>query len=178
MAAVYVGRDAANPSNSANSRLIAELLPLGLHVHADCERSRSAPEQPVSLETMQEQVGVEYAGLPLAVGRTLPEGYLLVDAHRCSASGREVLHLVLGGTEGRTSLVVAREDGLTAHTELEIANLEAGAFHASGFTATSHLVCVVSESPGTRRMAGEIAPVMRNYLTSHPVYGHTGRWMG
>lgn len=147
------------------SRQADEAFRPGLADHLHCTVSRRYPDQFPSNDAMSADDRIEPAlsGLTKIVRALAPEGYTLVQAHRCSRLGRRYLHYAYRNQEGRlASLVVSPK----VEGPLPFIEAVAGRYRISAFDAGAYSAWVVSdvEDERTRSLAARMREPVRDFL--------------
>jgi anti-sigma factor (TIGR02949 family) len=149
---------------------------LGDHVHCGVFRKYSKADQP-GLQQMESDLGPDYKGLLGVVAPHVPEGFHVVQGHRCKYHGRQFVHLIMKSDNQLISVVIARKQaGETFRNSTLVPVIEHGGvpiyhsnvqrFDMSGFETRDHLVYLISDAPATenRELMIALAPGIGNYL--------------
>ena len=154
-------------------------LDVGLKHHVHCVGDRTPGTVAPSPETLEANLGPEYAGLVAVVREHSPGDLAVADAHRCSSNGRRFVHLVMREDDGLVSLLVTergetalpREDALGAVEDsgLHLKASREGSLGVSGFVTSEHLVYVVSGASNAPapKIASAVGPAVRQFLVAH-----------
>jgi anti-sigma factor RsiW len=162
---------------SISSRVTAIMrVGLGDHVHCGVFRKYSKANEP-SLQKMESDLGPDYKGLLQVVARHIPEGFRVVQGHRCRYHGRQFVHLIMKSDGQLISVVIAhKQNGETfrnsplvpviEHGGLPIYHDDVQRFDITGFETRSHLVYLISDVPtkDNRQLMIALAPSIGDYL--------------
>jgi hypothetical protein len=146
---------------------------LGDHIH--CSIFRKYPENPPTVEQMEEKLGADYKGLLPLVAPAVPEGYRVVMAHQCSYAGRHFVHLTMRKGSDAISLVITRKnDGETMNGlspamnagGVPVYRTSTESYQVAGFESEHYLAFVVSDLKGkvNLQIAAALAPAVRQLL--------------
>jgi anti-sigma factor (TIGR02949 family) len=164
---------------SISSR-VASIMRVGLgdHVHCGVFRKRSNADEP-SLQRMESELGPDYRGLLAVLTPHVPDGFRVVQGHRCNYHGRQFVHLIMRSDSQLTSIVIAhKEEDETFRNSTLVPVIEHGGlpvyhdnvqrFDITGFETRDHLVYLISDVPATdnRRLMMALAPGIGRYLAN------------
>ncbi len=132
------------------------LLRTGLEDHLDCVLHQSD-------EPIRGPAAVEYLEVKTSVAAALSKDQRVVDFHECHHHGRTLTHLVIEGSQGLISLVVARRR-LGEAIEARQAKLENLA--VSAVETKSHFILLVSPRslPDSQTLLESLLPGLRRAL--------------
>jgi hypothetical protein len=162
---------------SISSR-VAGIMRVGLgdHVHCGVFRKYSKANEP-SLQKMESDLGPDYKGLLQVVARHVPEGFRVVQGHRCRYHNRQFVHLIMKSDGQLISVVIAhKQNGETFRNSALVPVIEHGGlpiyhdnvqrFDLTGFETRSHLVYLVSDvaAKDNRQLMIALAPSVAGYL--------------
>jgi hypothetical protein len=157
------------------SSRLAAILKVGLRDHIHCAVFRRYPQNPPSVETMEQELGPSYQGLLPVVRAAVPEGYRVVLAHQCDFAKRQYVHLTLANGDKLLSLVIARkQDGetfdeltpATGPSGIPVYQSGADRYQVAAFDAGNFLAYVISDMKGKTNLqvASTLAPGVREFL--------------
>ena len=162
---------------SISSR-VAGIMRVGLvdHVHCGVFRKYSKANEP-SLQKMESDLGPDYKGLLQVVAPHVPDGFRVVQGHRCRYHGRQFVHLIMKSNGQLISVVIAhKQNGETFRNSALVPVIEHGGlpvyhddvqrFDITGFETGSHLVYLVSDvaAKDNRQLVLALAPSVAGYL--------------
>jgi len=149
---------------------------LGDHVHCGVFRKYSKANEP-SLQKMESDLGPDYKGLLQVVAPHVPDGFRVVQGHRCRYHGRQFVHLIMKSDGQLISVVIAhKQNGETFRNSTLVPVIEHGGlpiyhddvqrFDITGFETRSHLVYLVSDvaAKDNRQLMIALAPSVAGYL--------------
>jgi hypothetical protein len=146
--------------SKASGRL-AVVLNVGLRDHLHCAVFRK-------YDKMAVQLSPEFADLARLVKAKLSGDFHIIQGHRCSAGGRQYIHLIVTRGDKLLSLVLTRKrpaESLSGGVYQEGVDR----FQVVGFESHDYLVYVISDLDAQQnlQLAVNIAPVVREYLAAH-----------
>ena len=170
LAVVNLWRTKAGPEEAilrkASGRL-ATVLNVGLRDHLQCGVFRKYSRQPESTAKLASDLGPAFAGLVPLVQAKMPADFRILQAHHCTAGGRQYVHFIMAGGGKLLSLILTRKLGGDA---LGGGIYQAGVdrFQVVGFESHGYLAYVVSDLDALQnlQLAANLAPVVREYLSS------------
>jgi hypothetical protein len=151
---------------------VGTFMQVGLGDHVHCAVYRKYPKDPPTMEQMAATMGPQYAGVIPIVRASVPAGYRIILAHRCTYHDRQFVHVVLRDHDRLLSVILTRKSPADAFSDQELGPVirEIGVqrFHIAAFDTRDHLVYVISDD--TSQQNGEImramAPSLRAYITT------------
>jgi anti-sigma factor (TIGR02949 family) len=168
LAIVNLSRVKASPEEAIlqkNSGRLAAVLNVGLRDHLHCAVFRKYSRQPESAAQMASDLGPEFAGLTPLVQGKLPVDIRILQAHRCTAGGREYVHFIMARGDKVLSLILTRKQpGESLAGGIYQAGVDR--FEVVGFESRDYLAYVVSDLDAQQnlRLAANLAPAVREYL--------------
>ncbi|MGA2591778.1 MAG: zf-HC2 domain-containing protein [Bryobacteraceae bacterium] len=171
LAIVNLSRVKAGPEEAIlkkNSGRLATVLNVGLRDHLHCAVFRKYSRQPESAAQMAAQLGPELAGLVPLVQAKLPADLRILQAHRCTAGGREYVHFIMADGDKLLSLILTRKKpGESLAGGIYQAGVDR--FEVVGFESRDYLAYVVSDLDAQQnlRLAANLAAAVREYLGAH-----------
>jgi len=185
-AAVVIGVALAGlwrtPSNPEDAILrktpgrMATLFNVGLRDHLQCAVFRNYSKQPIPATEMAADLGPEFTPLAPLIQAKLPAGFRIIQAHLCSAAGRQYTHFIIYGGGKLVSVILTRRrpnevlgDG--------IHQTGVDRFQVVGFETGGYLAYVISDLDAGQNLqwAANLAPTLREYLaTPSAPWGHLG----
>ncbi len=147
---------------------MAAVLNVGLRDHLHCAVFRRYSKRPEDVGHMNAQLGPQYAGLVPLVKAHLRVGYQILQGHRCTAGGREYIHLILAG-DGKLASVIVTRKRLGESFNGGVSQSGVDRYQVVGFDTPEYLVYVVSDLPAQQnlQMAASLAPSLREYLAAN-----------
>jgi len=147
---------------------LATLLNVGLRDHLHCAVFRKYSKQPEPAQQMAAELGPEYAGLVPLIQAKLPAGFEMIQAHHCTAGGRQYTHFIIAGGGKLVSLILTR-----ARPDESMSNgiYQAGVdrFQVVGFETQDLLAYVISDLDAQQnlRWTANLASAVRQYVAAH-----------
>jgi hypothetical protein len=146
--------------NKASGRL-AVMLNVGLRDHLHCAVFRKYDKAAV-------QLSPEIMDLARLVKVKLPGDFRVIQGHRCTAAGREYVHLIMTRGDKVLSLLLTRKrpgESLSGGVYQEGVDR----FQVVGFESHDYLVYIISDLDAQQnlQLAANIAPAVREYLAAH-----------
>ncbi len=153
--------------NKATGRL-GTVLNVGLRDHLHCAVFRKYSKQPETLSQMATQLGPQFADLAPLVKAKLPGESQVIQGHRCSAGGRDYVHIIMTRGDRVLSLLLTRKrsgESLSGGVYQEGVDR----FQVVGFESHDYLVYIISDLDAQQnlQLAANLAPTVREYLTAH-----------
>jgi len=154
-------RPAQNSYIQKVSTSLAAVLKVGLGDHIHCSVFRRYPQNPPTVEQMEDMLGTEYKGLLPVVRAALPSGYRVIMSHQCTYAGRKFVHLTMEKDGHLVSLVLSRKqegetlEGLSPAASagaVEIFQASADRYQVAGFEAGNFFAYVVSDLKGSQNL--------------------------
>jgi len=144
----------------ASGRL-ALLLNVGLRDHLHCAVFRKYDKAVV-------QLSPEFTDLARLIKARLTGDFRIIQGHRCTAGGRQYLHLIVTHGDKLLSLILTRK---RSGESLSGGVFQEGVdrFQVVGFESHDYLVYVISDLDAQQnlQLAANIAPAVREYLAAH-----------
>jgi anti-sigma factor RsiW len=140
---------------------LALVLNVGLRDHLHCAVFRKYDKASV-------QLSPEFADLARLVKAKLTGDFRIIQGHRCTAGGRQYIHLIVTHGDKLLSLILTRKrsgESLSAGIYQEGVDR----FQVVGFESHDYLVYVISDLDAQQnlQLAANIAPAVREYLAAH-----------
>jgi anti-sigma factor (TIGR02949 family) len=164
-------RVSSNPEEAIlkkTSGRLAAVLNVGLRDHLQCAVFRKYSKQPLPASEMAADLGPEFAGLLPLVDARLPFKFRVIQAHHCTAGGREYTHLIMAGGGKIVSLILTRKK----YGESLVGGIHqtgVDRFQVVGFESHDYLAYVISDLDAQQnlQLAANLAPTVRDYLAGH-----------
>ena len=161
---------------SISSR-VASIMRVGLGDHVHCSIFRQYPKEAPPLEQMVADLGPDYKGLVDVIAPHVPQGFRVMQGHRCKYHGRQFVHLSMKSGKNLISVVITRKrEGETFRTSkllpalsqpgLPIYHDGVQRFDITGFETRDHLVYLVSDATAkqSQELMLAVAPGIEKYL--------------
>jgi anti-sigma factor RsiW len=152
---------------------VSRIMRVGLLDHVHCGVFRKLPK-PAPVAEVVRELPARYRPLALAVRERIPNEFLVLAAHECSARGRRFVHVVMKNPEGRTvSLILARKEVGETFANSPLRNVggvfseSAPRFAMAGFEAGAYLAFVISDLDlaANEQLAGLLVEPVRRWAS-------------
>jgi len=151
-----------------SSGRLAAVLNVGLRDHLQCAVFRKYSRQPEGAAQIASDLGPAFAGLAPLLQAKLPPEIHILQAHHCTAGGRQYVHFIMAGGGKLLSLILTRrQPGESLGGGIDQAGVDR--FQVVGFESQDYLAYVVSDLDAQQnlRLAASLAPAVRDYLAAH-----------
>ena len=171
LAIVNLSRTKGGPEEAIlrkTSGRLAAVFNVGLRDHLQCAVFRKYSRRPESAAQMASDLGPEFAGLAPLVRAKLPSDVRILQAHHCTAGGRQYVHFIMADGDKVVSLILTRKQpGESLAGGIYQAGVDR--FQVVGFESRDYLAYVVSDLDAQQnlRLAANLAPAVREYLAAH-----------
>lgn len=155
---------------------VASVFKPGLADHIHCAVFRKYPQNPPTVQQMEQDLGEQYKSLLQLVTPAIPEGYRIVMAHRCSYAGRHYVHVTMRKGSDLISLVITQKNVGETMSTLSPAMNASGVplyeasterYKVAGFESDHYLGFIVSDlkAKANLQIAATLAPVVRQLMS-------------
>jgi len=161
-------RDPVEAILAKASGRLAAVLNVGLRDHLQCAVSRKLSKQPEPAAAMAADLGPEYAALAPMIQAKLPADFQIIEAHHCTAGGRQYTHFIVTGSDKVISVILTRaRPGETLGPGIHQEGVDR--FQVVGFESQGELAYVISDMDAQQNLlwAANLAPTLRQFLAEH-----------
>jgi anti-sigma factor (TIGR02949 family) len=169
----HATRTAADRYTESLQGRLATVLRVAMTDHIHCGVFRRYPSNPPPREQMVSDMGLQYKDLIPIVRARVPDRYRLEQAHRCTSSGREYVHMIFRDRSALISLIATIRRPGESLAEVPAAGgtpvIRTGGvdqYQVAAFDAGPFLAYVVSDMPRSENltMAFALATPVSSFL--------------